>query len=79
MRFNVTVRHDAGAAIWYVHESDLPGLNAEAPTLDELVAVIEDVAPDLAYANLPPGEAEHLAEVPIRIQHLVNAKRTLVA
>ena len=79
MQFNVIVCHDADAAIWYVYESDLPGLNAEASTLDELVAVIEDVAPDLAYANLPPGEAERLPTIPICVQHLVNAKRALIA
>jgi hypothetical protein len=79
MRFNVTVCHDVDAAVWYVQDSDLPGLNAEARTLDELVAVIEDVAPDLAYANLPPEEAEGLSAIPICIQHLVTAKRAFAA
>ena len=47
----VTVSHDKQEHIWFVLSSDIPGLHAEAETLDELVAVISDVAPDLIAAN----------------------------
>ena len=47
----VTVSHDNQENIWFVLASDVPGLNAEAETFDELVAVIFDVAPDLIAAN----------------------------
>jgi predicted RNase H-like HicB family nuclease len=50
----VNVSHDKQESVWYVLSSDIPGLHAEAETLDELVAVISDVAPDLIAANLGP-------------------------
>ncbi len=48
----VNVSHDKQENVWFVLSSDIPGLHAEAETLDELVAVISDVAPDLIAANL---------------------------
>jgi len=53
MEYTVVVSHDAKEAVWFVQSSDVPGLNAEAPTLDALVEVITDLAPDLVAANLP--------------------------
>ncbi|MFY9292880.1 MAG: DUF1902 domain-containing protein [Methylorubrum rhodinum] len=52
MQLAMTVHHDAASGVWYVHDSELPGLHAEAPTLDALVAIIEDVAPDLIETNV---------------------------
>ena len=49
----VNVNHDKKENVWYVLSSDFPGLHAEAETLDELVAVISDVALDLIAANIP--------------------------
>lgn len=72
-KFTVTVCHDEGAHLWYVHASDLPGLHAEASTLDELVALIEDVAPDL-IGNLP-GTDDEPSEIPVYVQHRVLTKR----
>ena len=48
----VNVSHDKQEGVWYVLSSDIPGLHAEAETLDELLTVIADVAPDLIVANL---------------------------
>ncbi len=53
MHFNVTVCRDEKEGVWFVQSSDVPGLNAEAPTLDALVEAISDLAPDLVAANLP--------------------------
>jgi len=53
MQYTVTVTHDEAEGIWFVETSDVPGLNAEASTLDDLVAVIADVAPELIASNLP--------------------------
>ena len=66
----VNVSHDKAQSLWFVLSSDIPGLHAEAETLDELVAVIAEVAPDLIVANLPKISADSA----IRIQHVVNAK-----
>jgi predicted RNase H-like HicB family nuclease len=66
----VNVSHDKQEHVWYVLSSDIPGLHAEAETLDELVAVISDVAPDLIAANLPKTPTD----TAISIQHMVNTK-----
>ena len=49
----VIVSHDKIENVWHVLSSDVPGLHAEAETLDDLVAVIADLAPQLIAANLP--------------------------
>jgi predicted RNase H-like HicB family nuclease len=70
LALSVNVSHDKTEGIWYVLSSNIPGLHAEAETLDELVAVISDVAPDLLAANLPNAPSDSA----INIQHMVNAK-----
>jgi len=49
----VIVSRDEKESVWYILSSDVPGLHAEAGTLDELVAIIGDLAPELIAANLP--------------------------
>ncbi len=66
----VTVSHDKDEGVWFVLSSDVPGLNAEARSLDELVTVIADLAPELITANLPGT----IAGTPVCIQHIVSAK-----
>jgi hypothetical protein len=66
----VNVSHDKQESVWYVRSSDILGLHAEAETLDELVTVISDVAPDLIAANMPGIPAD----TAVRIQHMVNTK-----
>ncbi len=59
----VTVKaaHDPEAGVWYVEESDLFGLNAEADTLEELVQKLPAVISDLLEPN---GED---TEVPLEL------------
>jgi predicted RNase H-like HicB family nuclease len=71
----VTVAWDASNGIWFVEESDLPGLCVEARTLDEMMAVIDDVAPDLLEANVPDAKRDW----PLRIQHLTEPRRVRAA
>jgi hypothetical protein len=47
----VNVCHDMEQSLWFVLSSNIPGLHAEAETLDELLVVIADVTPDLITAN----------------------------
>jgi predicted RNase H-like HicB family nuclease len=79
MQFTVTVSHDEQEGVWFVQSSDVPGLNAEAPTLDELVEVIADLAPELVAANLPDVSFEAGSTIPLRVQHVVNARRAPAA
>lgn len=75
----INVSHDEQEGVWHVLSSDLPGLNAEAATLDELVAVIADLAPDLIAANLPDLVASDPAGVELSIQHNVSIKQAHAA
>jgi predicted RNase H-like HicB family nuclease len=79
MPFTVTVCHDEKEGVWYVQSSDVPGLNAEAETLDALVEAIADLAPDLIAANLPDARLDDGATIPLRVEHVVNAKRASAA
>jgi hypothetical protein len=74
MQLIVTVSHDDEVDIWFVESSDVPGLNAEAPTLDSLVEIISDLAPDLIAANMP-NTIRDGTTVPLCVQHVVNARR----
>ena len=66
MQYTVTVAHDEG--VWFVQNSDVPGLNAEADTLDALIEVVAELAPELVQANGGDG-----SPVSIRVQHLLSA------
>lgn len=79
MPFRITVCRDEEEKIWFVQSSDIPGLNAEAPTLDELVEVIADLAPDLVAANLPDSGFPSGGPIPLHVQHIVNARRLSAA
>jgi predicted RNase H-like HicB family nuclease len=52
LNLSVDISYDEKESIWYVLSSDIPGLHVEAETLDKLVTVVSDVAPDLIVANL---------------------------
>lgn len=79
MPFVVTVCRDEEEGVWFVQSSDVPGLNAEAPSLDALVEVITDLVPDLVAANLPDAKAENGALIPLQVRHVVNARRASAA
>ncbi|MBB5754308.1 DUF1902 domain-containing protein [Prosthecomicrobium pneumaticum] len=51
----VKAAHDAEAGVWYVESSDLPGLNAEAETLEGLAAKLPGIVMDLIETS---GETE---------------------
>jgi predicted RNase H-like HicB family nuclease len=58
----VKAAHDPEAGVWFVEQSDLFGLNAEAETLEQLVEKLPAVIADL----LEPEEAGD-TEVPIEL------------
>lgn len=60
--FTITCEWDAEAEVWYVSESNVPGLAAEAPTVEAMNAVLRERVPELIRANVP--EAKPHCEVP---------------
>jgi predicted RNase H-like HicB family nuclease len=73
MQYTITVCHDEKEGIWFVQASDVPGLNAEAATLDALVEAIADLAPELVTANLPGAASEGRDAISLCVQHVVTA------
>ena len=47
MSYVVQIGYDVQAGKYYVLSSDIPGLNIEAGSVDEFVAIAHDLAPDL--------------------------------
>ena len=76
--YAVRVRHDPEAGVWFVESSDIPGLNVESPSLDGLIEVVRDVAPELIEHNLKP-EAGSGSAYAISIQYVVEAPRLSAA
>lgn len=53
MSFTVHCSWDSEARVWYVDESDVPGLVAEAPTVEAMGALLEKRIPELLQLNRP--------------------------
>ncbi len=47
----VEVHRDEEAEVFYVENSDVPGLDAEADTIDEMTAPLEKLVPFLVQEN----------------------------
>ena len=72
--FNVVVSRDAEAKVWFVESSDIPGLNVEAASFEDLVEIVLDAAPELIQTNIE-HDSEDLPTFPLNIMHAVTAKR----
>jgi hypothetical protein len=66
MAYRVDAAWDEAARVWIATSDDVPGLCAEAPSLDALIEVVLELAPDLLAAN-GIAEGAALDDVPIRV------------
>lgn len=64
--FTIKCEWDADAKVWYVAESDVPGLAAEAPTVEKMQEILLARIPELIQLNLPEL-FRPLAEVPFEL------------
>jgi Domain of unknown function (DUF1902) len=55
---HVKAAYDAEAAVWYVEDSDLDGVNAWASTVEELLGKLPAVVLDLLEAEGYAGDGE---------------------
>jgi predicted RNase H-like HicB family nuclease len=53
MKFTINVQWDDEAHVWYVQDSDVPGLVAEAPTVEALQSLLSVRVPELLELNMP--------------------------
>ena len=49
--FFVKAEWDDEAKVWFVSKSDVPGLNAETETPEEMIDVLSELIPELLEAN----------------------------
>lgn len=47
----VECRWDADASVWYVEDSNVPGLVAGAPSIDAMEAKLQSLVPELLILN----------------------------
>ena len=64
VKLKICVEWDDEARVWYVSESDVPGLAAEAASLDELTRKLLVMVPELIELNGLPDRED---EVPIEL------------
>jgi predicted RNase H-like HicB family nuclease len=65
--FIIKVSLDSESGVYFVAESNVPGLHAEADTLDEMRDTIFELAPDLLVANGVIKPRNHDYDVPIEL------------
>ncbi len=65
--FIVKASFDTEAGVWYVSESDVPGLATEADNFDDLCKKILVMVPELLELNGWDGENNGSGEIPIEI------------
>lgn len=70
----VKAAFDDEAGVWYVENTDIPGLATEAPTFEELRHKIEIMAPELLEGN---GVETSPAEVAVEIIAHATTKLSL--
>jgi hypothetical protein len=63
---HVQAAYDAEAAVWYVENSDLQGVNAWAPTVEELLRKLPGVVLDLLEAEGCTGGGDVPVELVVR-------------
>ena len=68
-RFEIKAEWDEDAGVWWCSNNDLP-LTTEAPTFEQLVARVLEIAPEIAAENglAAPGEEIELHIVAERLQ-----------
>ena len=57
-RYTVTCHWDQEARVWYVAETDVPGLATESATVEEMEEKLLRMVPELLALNETPGPSE---------------------
>ena len=67
--FEITAQWDDEAGVWWCSNNELP-LTTEAPTFEELVARVLEIAPEIAAENglAAPGDEIELHVIRERVQ-----------
>lgn len=71
-QFEIYCEWDNEARVWYVVRSDVPGLNAEAATCEEMSKLLAHLVPELVQLNMPEDR-----EPKVPLELLVHADKRL--
>ncbi len=64
MKFVVQVEFDAEHKLYFVHDSDIPGLTVEASSVDQLIEIVRDAGPDLLGEQAVAAEYDFQIHLP---------------
>lgn len=73
--FRVFATWDMDAQVWSVTDSDVPGLAAEAETIEDLEAKLRELVPELLELNAHLLDEGVAAQVPLELV----TRRTIIA
>ena len=74
-RFWILVEHDEEVGVWYVADSDVPGLVTEAESVEAMVEKLKVLVPELLEANGIIGDDDDIPVVPFQvIQHFESQR-----
>jgi hypothetical protein len=64
MSLVVNIGFDPENKLYFVHDSDVPGLTVEAASVDEVIEIVRDVAPDLIGETAARAEFDFRLKIP---------------
>lgn len=76
MYYEIRIEWDATAGVWYIEDSNIPGLVGEAPTLEAMMVLLRIRIPEMLEANHCPMQSD----IPLRIlmtSHLAQIQGTV--
>ncbi len=62
--FYIKVEWDAEAKVWFIDSTNIPGLNVEAESREELLSILDEIVPVLLMANGVFDEDHMLPAIP---------------
>lgn len=74
MTFTIECEWDAEAGVWYVSDSNVPGLVAEAPTQDAMKELLRERVPELVRLNMGQLLKGDECEVPMELLYKDHAR-----
>jgi predicted RNase H-like HicB family nuclease len=63
MHYEIRVEWDAEAGVWYIEDSNVPGLVGEAATLEAMMALLQVRVPEMLEENGCPRDDD----IPLRL------------
>lgn len=73
--WTIRAEYDPEVAVWWTADSDVPGLAADAPTLDELATKVGAMLPDLLDLNADQLADASRRQAPHRLRIIAHHER----